>query len=70
MGDVVNLNRFRKQRERSSTSQRGAESRVRAGRAKAERQAARAEATRAEAALDGKRIERDARDDGDRTPRE
>ena len=45
MGDVVNLNRFRKQRERSSTSQRGVESRVRAGRAKAERQAARAEAT-------------------------
>ena len=59
MGDIVNLNQFRKRRERASKALKGAAKHVRAGRSKAERQVTQAEATRSEAALEGKRIERE-----------
>ena len=58
MGDVVNLNRFRKERGRAAKARRSVENRARAGRGKAERRATGAEAARTDAALDGKRIER------------
>ena len=59
MGDVVNLNQFRKKRERAAKAQKRAASRARSGRTKAERQVTQAEAARGDTALDGKRIDRD-----------
>ena len=56
MGDVVNLNQFRKKRERSAKARKRAESRARSGRTRTERQVTQAEAARGEATLDGKRI--------------
>ena len=57
MGDIVNLNQFRKKRDRASKARRRAAQRARTGRTKGERQATQAESTRSDAALDGKRIE-------------
>ena len=57
MGDVVNLNQFRKKRDRAAKAQQRAVNRARTGRTKAERQMTRAEAAQGEAALDGKRID-------------
>ena len=57
MGDVVNLNQFRKKRDRASAARQGATHRARSGRTKAERQVTQAEAARTESAMDGKRIE-------------
>ncbi len=56
MGDVVNLNQFRKKRDRAAKAQQRAANRARTGRTKAERQATQAEAARGDGALDGKRI--------------
>ena len=56
MGDVVNLNQFRKKRERAAKAQKRAARRAKSGRTKAERQMTQAEAARGDAALDGKRI--------------
>lgn len=73
MGDVVSLNRFRKQHGRAAKARRSVENRARAGRGKAERRAMREEAARADATLEGKRIERapDApQERGERTPRQ
>ncbi len=58
MGDIVNLNQFRKRRERAEKARRSAAKRARAGRTKRERQVTQAEAAHAETALDGKRIDR------------
>ena len=57
MGDVVNLNQFRKRRERAAKAQKRAVNRARTGRTKADRQMTQAEAAQGEAALDGKRID-------------
>ena len=56
MGDVVNLNQFRKKRERAAKAQKRAARRAKSGRTKAERQMTQADAARGDAALDGKRI--------------
>ena len=58
MGDVVNLNQFRKKRDRTEKARRSAAKRVRTGRTKSERQMTQAEAARTEAAHEGQRIER------------
>ena len=58
MGDVANLNQFRKKRDRASAARQGATHRARSGRTKAERQVTQAESARTESAMDGKRIER------------
>ena len=68
MGDVVNLNQFRKKRDRAAKAQQRAANRARTGRTKAERQATQIEASRGDGALDGKRIdhEPDEPEGGDR----
>ena len=58
MGDVVNLNQYRKKRDRAAKARRKATQRARTGRTRGERQVTKAEATRTEASLDGKHIER------------
>lgn len=60
MGDVVNLNQFRKKRERAEKAQRRAANRARSGRSKAEKRVTQAEGTRGDAVLDGKRLDHDA----------
>ncbi len=63
MGDVVNLNHYRKRRERLRAEGRGAENRARKGRTKLERDTATNEAERRQRKLDGKRIERSPGDE-------
>ncbi len=63
MGDVVNLNNYRKQRERASAEKRGAEKRAGPAPTKAARKAARIEADRRSRALDGKHMEPDPGDE-------
>lgn len=55
MGDIVNLNRFRKQQERRRKDSEAAENRVRFGRTKAERDRIRDEEERRSRDLDGKK---------------
>ena len=57
MGDVVNLNQFRKKRDRAAKAQQRAANRARTGRTKTERQITQAEGARGDAGLDGKRID-------------
>ena len=57
MGDVVNLNQFRKKRDRAAKAEKRAVNRARSGRTKVERQMTQAEAVQGEATLDGKRID-------------
>ena len=68
MGDVVNLNQFRKKRDRAAKAQQRAANRARTGRTKADRQATQVEASQGDGALDGKRIdhEPDEPEGGDR----
>lgn len=47
MADVINLNRFRKEKTRAQDEKRASENRVKFGRTKAEKQAAKAEVERA-----------------------
>ena len=56
MGDIVNLNQFRKKRERAVKALKRVANRARSGRSKAERQVTQAEAARGDGTLDGKRI--------------
>ncbi len=58
MGDVVNLNHYRKRRERLRAGKRAAEIRARLGRTKVERDTATTEDERRHRDLDGKRVER------------
>ncbi len=58
MGDIVNLNHYRKRRERELAEKRKSERRARSSRLKAERNDARHEAEHSRRDLDGKRIER------------
>ena len=57
MADVVNLNRFRKTRQKEEREKTAEENRVRFGRTKAEKLRDRQEAERRKAALDGKKVE-------------
>jgi hypothetical protein len=57
VGDLVNLNKYRKRHRRAEAAQQAAENRVRFGRDKAERATARVEQNRQERTLDGKRFE-------------
>ncbi len=57
MGEVVNLNQFRKKREQEIKNRRSAENKVRSGRKKSEKDAARADTQRKEADLSGKRLD-------------
>jgi len=57
MGSVVNLNRFRKAKERTEAERRAAENRVAFGRSKAERRKAQDETKRASRDLDTKRLD-------------
>ncbi|NJO35644.1 MAG: DUF4169 family protein [Rhodospirillales bacterium] len=57
MGDLVNLNKFRKQRQRAGGALQAAENRIRFGRDKAERTRIRAEQDRQGRTLEGKRLE-------------
>ncbi|WP_445679667.1 DUF4169 family protein [Radicibacter daui] len=56
MGDVVNLNQFRKERERRRKIAQASMNREKFGRTKAEKQADREEQTRTERSLDGAKL--------------
>ena len=55
MGDIVNLNKYRKQSQRTEQTKQAAENRVRFGRSKSDRARARSEQDRRSQDLDGKR---------------
>jgi hypothetical protein len=57
MAEIVNLNRFRKERERTAKARAAEENRVRHGRRKEERERNEALARQAEKTLDDKKIE-------------
>jgi hypothetical protein len=57
MGDVINLNRYRKAKEKAERAKLAGESRVRHGRSKRERDAQQREEQRQADALAGKRLE-------------
>lgn len=59
MGDVINLNRYRKAKEKAERAKLAAESRVRHGLSKPERDSQRREEQRQADALAGKRLEPD-----------
>ncbi|MEE3626917.1 DUF4169 family protein [Nitrospirillum sp. BR 11752] len=59
MGDVVNLNRFRKQKAKEERAAKAAENRVVHGRTKAERTAEQQRQDRQTADLDGKHLNPD-----------
>jgi hypothetical protein len=57
VGDLVNLNKFRKQRQRAEAAKQASENRIRFGRDKTERSRTRAEQDRQGRSLDGKRLD-------------
>ncbi|MFO1035165.1 MAG: DUF4169 family protein [Hyphomicrobiales bacterium] len=57
MGEVINLNRFKKQKARAAREDEAAANRAKFGRTKAEKQYAAAEAKREEKSLDGHKRE-------------
>lgn len=57
MGEIVNLNRARKDRAKADDKARATENRVAHGRTKAERQATEAERQRAARLLDGQKLD-------------
>lgn len=59
MGDLVNLNRFRKGRRRQEAEKQAAENRVRFGLTKAAKEKLRGESEKAGTTLDGKRLGED-----------
>lgn len=59
MGEVVNLNQFRKKRRRADKEKKAAENRAHFGRTRARRQLDQAELVASGRDLDGKKIERD-----------
>jgi Domain of unknown function (DUF4169) len=65
VGDLVNLSKFRKQRQRTEAARQAAENRVRFGRDKPERTRTRAEQDRQSRRLDGKRLEDTSPEDSD-----
>lgn len=63
--NVVNLNRFRKQKAREEKAKQAAINRVKHGRTKAQKERERADLARATKLLEGKRLEHDAAPDDD-----
>jgi hypothetical protein len=63
MGDVVNLNQFRKRKEREQREVRATENRAKSGRGKIERKMTRNDAKRQQQDHDGKRIDNSPADD-------
>ena len=61
-GNVVNLNRFRKRKQRAERAREAEINRLRHGRTQAEKDRERLESERARRRIDGKRLEPDARD--------
>ena len=57
MGDVVNLNKFRKSRDRRAAEDQAAENRVRFGQPKDLKAKRRTEAEQTQKGLDGKRLD-------------
>lgn len=57
MGEVVNLNRFRKARARAEDAKQAAENRTRHGRSKDDKRRGRSEQERSSKELDGKKLE-------------
>jgi hypothetical protein len=57
MGDVVNLNKIRKARDKRDAEARAAENRIRFGQSKTGATKARKEADKAKSDLDGKRLD-------------
>ena len=57
--NVVNLNRFRKKKQRADKAKQAEINRIRHGRTQAEKDRERAERARAERTIDGKRLDRD-----------
>ncbi len=57
MGEVINLNRFRKARARSQEAKQADENRTRYGRTKEDKRRGKAESDRASKELDGKKLE-------------
>ena len=57
MGEIINLNRFRKQRSRAEEAKQAAENRVAFGRTKAERMASTKIRRKAEADIDNKKLD-------------
>ena len=57
MADIVNLNQYRKRRDRRDAEKTAAENRIRHGRNKAERQKERGENEKAAKDLDDKRLD-------------
>lgn len=55
--NVVNLNRFRKKKQRADKAKQAEISRIRHGRTQAEKDRERAERARAERTIDGKRLD-------------
>jgi len=56
MGEVVNLNRFRKARAKAEQTQQAEENRIRHGRGKAEKRETSSERDRNDRDLDGKKL--------------
>lgn len=63
MGNVVNLNRFRKKKQREEKAKQAEINRIRHGRTQAEKDRELAERERAARLLEGKRLEEPAGDD-------
>ena len=57
MAEIINLNRFKKERERAAKAKTADENRVRFGRSKEERERSDATTRKAEKSLDDKKIE-------------
>jgi len=57
MGEVVNLNQFRKKRERDGKSRQAAENRARSGQSRGERALRKKDAQQEEFEAEGKRLE-------------
>jgi hypothetical protein len=57
MGDIVNLSKYRKQRQRTAQTKQAAENRVKFGQTKSERARTRSEQERQGGELDGKRLD-------------
>ncbi len=57
MGDIVNLNKYRKQRQRTEQTEQAAENRVRFGRNKSDRTRTHSEQDRRSRDLEGKRLD-------------
>jgi hypothetical protein len=58
MGDIVNLNKYRKRRRRLEATRKASENRAQFGRDKAERATTQAERERQAKTLDGQRLDR------------